>query len=50
MTPEMQEFQPTEIVMQYGQKPSRLIFYGEHNKFTDDEKQKIKDLKDWITS
>lgn len=50
MTPEMLAFQPTDVVMQYGAKPSRLIFYGENNQFNDEEKQKIKDLKDWITS
>ena len=50
MTPEMHDFIPTDLVMKYGQKPSRLIFYGDSNKYTDEEIQKIKDFKDWITA
>ena len=46
MTPEMENFKPTDVVMKYGQKPSRLIFYGEE--FSEEEKQKIKEFKDWI--
>lgn len=48
MTPEMENFEPSDVVMKYGQKPSRLIFYGPD--FSDEEKEKIKELKDWIKS
>ena len=48
MTPEMENFQPTEVVLNYGTKPGRLIFYGDE--FTQEEKQKIKEFKDWINA
>ena len=51
MTPEMLEFKPTEVVMKYGQKPSRLVFYGnDHNKFDEHELSKIQEFKEWVKS
>ena len=47
MTQQMMTFDPKEKVMEYGSKPSRLVFYSQTEPFRDNEIAEIKKFKDF---
>ena len=40
-------YNPHEKVMEYGSKPSRLVFYSDEEDFRDNELAEIKNFKDF---
>ena len=47
MTEEMMTYEPHEKVMEYGSKPSRLVFYSQKEPFRDNEIEQIQKFKDF---